>query len=176
LPPGLRIDINMSRKTSLVPSRDHVLAQLRALIAALSASARTVERRTGVTNAQLFLLLQLSSEGPLGIGELAARAHTQPSTVSIVVSRLERAGLVTKGRVAEDRRSVLVDVTKKGRELAKHAPVPPTERLLAALESLSTSDAAALERGLGPLVKSLAPKVHEPPLMFEEAPKGRRRA
>jgi DNA-binding MarR family transcriptional regulator len=159
----------MPRKKKPAVTRDHVLAQLRALVAALTSSARAVERRTGITNAQLFLLLELAGDGPMGIGDLAERARTQPSTVSIVVSRLEKAGLVTKVRVAEDRRSVLVDVTKKGREIAKHAPVPPTERLLEALEKLSPRNAAALEQGLGPLVRSLAPKVSEPPLMFEDS-------
>ena len=159
----------MSREKKPDDTRDRVLAQLRALVAALTSSARAVERRTGITNAQLFLLLELAGDGPLGIGELAERARTQPSTVSIVVSRLEKAGLVTKVRGAEDRRSVLVDVTRKGRELAKHAPVPPTERLLEALERLSPRDAAALARGLAPLARSIAPQVHEPPLMFEES-------
>lgn len=166
----------MPRKPAPNDSRDRVLAQLRGLVGALTSSARAVERRTGITNAQLFLLLELAADGPMGIGELAVRARTQPSTVSIVVSRLQRAGLVTKVRVAEDRRSVMVDVTKKGRAIAKHAPVPPTERLLSALRDLSPRDAAALARGLGPLVRSLAPDVQEPPLMFEEGkPRPRRR-
>jgi len=159
----------MARKTKSDSPRDRVLAQLRTLVAALTSSARAVERRTGITNAQLFLLLELSGEGPMGIGDLAERARTQPSTVSIVVSRLERAGLVTKVRAPEDRRAVLVHVTKKGRDLAKHAPVPPTERLLEALGKLSSRDAAVLACGLAPLVRSIAPEVHEPPLMFEES-------
>lgn len=162
----------MPRKPKPDPVRDRVLTQLRALVAALTSSARAVERRTGITNAQLFLLRELAGVGPMGIGDLAGRARTQPSTVSIVVSRLEKAGLVTKVRVAEDRRSVQVEVTRKGRELAKHAPVPPTERLLAALGRLSSRDAVALARGLAPLVRSIAPQEHEPPLMFEES--GRR--
>jgi len=147
--------------------RANALGQLRALISGLSTSARAVERRTGVTNAQLFLLQQLATDGPHSLGELAARAQTTPSTVSIVVARLGRAGLVTKIRAAEDRRRAVVTLTAAGRRLIRRAPEAPTARLLAALERLTSGEARTLERGLAPLLHHLALSADNPPLLFE---------
>ena len=136
-----------SSAATKVRMQQRALLLLRALVDSLSSSARAVERRTGVTNAQLFLLHELAASGPLGIGELAVRARTQPSTVSIVVSRLARAGLLTKARGRDDARRAIVRITEAGRRLARHAPVPPTARLLDALDRLPAREAAGLARG-----------------------------
>ena len=54
----------MSRRRSTAV-RAQALERVRTLVAALSHSARAVERRTGVTNAQLFLLQQLAEPPPV---------------------------------------------------------------------------------------------------------------
>src|ERR1039457_6003792 len=96
-----------SRRSSATV-RAQALERLRTLISALSHSARAVERRTGITNAQLFLLQQLAEADFLSVNALAARARTQQSTVSIVIARLVRAGLAAKRRSADDRRIAIV--------------------------------------------------------------------
>jgi DNA-binding MarR family transcriptional regulator len=152
-----------------------VLAMLRALVAGLSASARAIEHRTGITNAQLFLLQSLSSGGPSSLGSLAERARTQPSTVSLLVGRLQRAGLVTKDRATDDRRRAVIALTDAGRVLIRRAPVTPTEKVLSALERLSPQAATALRTGLAPLLQHLELAWDEPPLMFEQPPSRRER-
>ena len=57
---------------------------IRALVEALSQSARTVERRTGLTNAQLFLLGLVADRGAVTIGQLAIGARTTAATTSVV--------------------------------------------------------------------------------------------
>src|SRR5579864_7719256 len=84
--------------------RAQALEHVRTLVGALSHSARAVERRTGVTNAQLFILQQLAEAESLSVNDLAARARTQQSTVSIVVARLVGAGFAAKRRSAADGR------------------------------------------------------------------------
>jgi DNA-binding MarR family transcriptional regulator len=145
------------------------LSMLRALVGELSSSARAVERITGVTNAQLFLLQQLSAAGPCSLGELAALAHTQPSTVSLVIGRLQRAGLVTRVRAADDRRRAV---------LVRRAPTTTTARLLQAVRALDARHAKQLVHGLKPLLDALGASFTAPPMMFErsKSPAARRRA
>jgi DNA-binding MarR family transcriptional regulator len=146
------------------------LERVRTLISALSHSARAVERSTGVTNAQLFLLQQLADADSLSVNDLAARARTQQSTVSIVVARLVRAGLAAKRKSAADGRIAAISLTPKGRRLLAHAPAPPTSLLLGAIEALSDRDARSLADGVRALVGAL--NISPPPvtMLFEHAP------
>src|ERR1035437_8183879 len=151
-------------------ARAQALKGVRTLVAALSQSARAVERRTGVTNAQLFLLQQLAEAASRSVNDLAALGLTQQSTVSIVVARLVRAGLAAKRRSAEDGRVAVISITPKGRRLLAHAPVPPTSELLRAIEALSDRDARSLADGLGALVDALGLSPPPVTMLFEHAP------
>ena len=150
--------------------RARALDRLRTLISGLSHSARAVERSTGVTNAQLFLLQQLAGSDSLSVNDLAARARTQQSTASIVVARLVRAGLAAKRKSAADGRIAMISLTPKGRRLLVHAPVPPTIALLGAIEALTEREASALATGVDALVRALDLATPEVTLLFEHAP------
>jgi DNA-binding MarR family transcriptional regulator len=175
------IDVNASRKAASVIRRAGARAQaldaLRVIVGALSRSARAVETRTGITNAQVFLLQQLR-DGVLSVGELAELAHTHQSTVSIVVARLSRAGLVAKARATDDARRAVVSLTPAGRALLRRAPAPPAADLLLAVEQLPLGDARRLADGLHSLVRSLGLEGQPPTKLFEHprVPKGRRPA
>jgi DNA-binding MarR family transcriptional regulator len=149
------------------------LQAIRRLIAALQASARAVEIRTGVTNAQLFLLRALEEREQLSVGELAVMARTQQSTASIIVQRLVRGGLVRRRASPDDARRVLLTLTARGRATLRHAPVPPTARLLSALQDLSPADRQALLRGLEALHRNLGLRREEPGMLFETVGEGR---
>ena len=147
--------------------RRAALTTLRALFAALTRSARAIESHTGITNAQLFLLRQLTTTAPLSINELARRVQTRQNTVSAVVGRLVSAGLVEKVRSPDDGRRAALSLTGKGRRLLARAPASPTEVLVAGLDSLAWRDARALAEGLRALVEVLDLEVANAPLLFE---------
>jgi len=150
--------------------RARALDRVRTLVSTLSHSARAVERSTGITNAQLFLLQQLASADSLSVNDLATRARTQQSTASIVVARLVRAGLAAKRKSKSDGRIAVISLTPKGRRLLAHAPAPPTFALLRAIEALSARDARALVEGMDALVSALELSPPKVTLLFEHAP------
>ena len=149
------------------------LRGIRRMVGTLHASARAVERRTGITNAQLFLLRALKEHEGLSIGGLATMARTQQSTASIIVQRLVRNGLVRRARSSEDARRVLLSLTPRGRGVLRNAPVPATARLLKALNTLSVGELHALVRGLGALELRLG-ATEEPGMLFEAPVQTRR--
>jgi DNA-binding MarR family transcriptional regulator len=151
-----------------------VLRGLRTVIAVLSRSARAIEARTGVTNAQLFVLQQLQTDDVLGINDLAARARTGQSAVSIVVGRLVRRGLVRRRRSVGDGRRVGVSLTVAGRALVRQAPEPPTARMLVAVGRLGRADLRALARGVTALIAAMGIAGETPSMLFERD--GSRRA
>ncbi len=147
--------------------RERALRSVRALVHALYRSARGVESKTGRTNAQITLLTFVVRRGPLTINELATLARTKQNTVSTVITRLERAGLVRRVASATDRRVVLVHATPAGRAIQRRAPRPATEQLLRAIDALSPAQAAALATALKPLLRALHGGRGQPPMLFE---------
>ena len=61
------------------------------------------------------LLSELRREGPLPASRLAQAADLAPATVTEMVDTLVSAGLVERGRDADDRRVVVVSLTPLGR-------------------------------------------------------------
>jgi DNA-binding MarR family transcriptional regulator len=146
-----------------------ILQGIRALISELSRSARTIERGSGVSNAQLFILQQLASAGEaLTVGQLASLAHTTPGAVSIITTRLGRKGLLSRRSGKDDARRVELSLTTRGRALIRRAPTPPTVRLLAAVDQLSPSKRRALADGLVALATELELDLESPALLFEK--------
>jgi DNA-binding MarR family transcriptional regulator len=138
------------------------------LVQALTQSARAVETRTGVTNAQLFLLRQIRDRPNITVNELAARAMSHQSTVSIVLSRLERRGLIARAMSKTDRRSVVLRLTTAGARLLRRAPTPATSEILDALQRLTPAELSALSRGLRALGREFGVRGEQPPMLFEE--------
>jgi hypothetical protein len=67
-------------------------------------------RALGVTVADLDALEHLESAGPLTQRDLGARLLLTSGGVTVLVDRLERAGLVRRGRHPTDRRMTVVDL------------------------------------------------------------------
>jgi MarR family 2-MHQ and catechol resistance regulon transcriptional repressor len=66
---------------------------------------------------QCYALEALVDSGPRTLNELAARLFLDKSTASRVVGTLERKGYITRQTHPQDRRAILIDVTKAGRKL-----------------------------------------------------------
>ncbi|MER3521231.1 MAG: hypothetical protein C4317_03050 [Acidimicrobiia bacterium] len=64
-----------------------------------------------------WVLLELALEGPTRPADLAASFLVTPGGMSQVIASLEKKGLVEKVRDSQDRRSLLVALTDKGRAL-----------------------------------------------------------
>lgn len=71
-----------------------------------------------LTGPQGMLVGILTHKGKMKISDLSEKLGLSNSTVSGIVDRLEKQGLVERIRSTEDRRVVYVDVTKEFRECA----------------------------------------------------------
>ena len=88
--------------------------------------------------------------GPLSMGELASALTIDAPNATTVVDDLEGLGLVRRRPHPTDRRAKLVELTRKGRDIARRAETvlgrPPD-----ALLTLEPADLETLDRILGPL-------------------------
>ncbi len=107
---------------------------------------KELAKRADLTGPQLTVVKMLEQIGELSLSELSERIRAQNSTVTGIIDRMEREGLVTRERSKEDRRVVYIKLTDKGRELAREIPVEPMEIFRSALETLSAQDMKDLMR------------------------------
>jgi len=86
----------------------------------------------------------LEAFGDLSLSELSDRIRAQNSTVTGIIDRMEREGLVERSRSKDDRRVVYICLTEKGSKIAREIGVEPMEILRAALTSLNQSETREL--------------------------------
>jgi MarR family transcriptional regulator, organic hydroperoxide resistance regulator len=72
----------------------------------------------GLTASELNVLAVLADGQVRSVGEIAAASGTRPTTLTTVLDRLERSGRVGRDVDFTDRRSVLVKLTRDGRQAA----------------------------------------------------------
>jgi DNA-binding MarR family transcriptional regulator len=120
-------------------------------------ATKELARQHGLTGPQVTALKILESIGTLSLSELSARMSAKNSTITGIVDRMERDGLVKRERSADDRRVVYLRATARGRAIAASVPVTAMEIFGAALGSLDDRDQAELMR----ILSLLAEKIRE---------------
>jgi len=155
----------------------HVLDAIRRIVQALRESSRDAERRVGLSGAQLFVLHALEESPGLSMNELAARTRTHQSSVSVVVSRLTRDGLVERRTAAGDARRAEIRLSPGGRSRLHRSPRTAQERLIATVDAMPAADRARLAAALDHLVRGMSLPRERPSMFFEEShrPKKTRR-
>jgi len=118
-------------------------------------------RELGLTGPQLTVIKLLETFGDLSLSSLSERIRAQNSTVTGIIDRMEREGLVSRERSTSDRRVVYIRLTKKGADLAKTIAVEPMEIFRGVLAALSREDTRDLLRILGKLQKRVRTLVRE---------------
>ncbi|WP_169928404.1 MarR family winged helix-turn-helix transcriptional regulator [Labilithrix luteola] len=149
---------------------NEVFDSLRRIVRHLRLAANASESAAGMSTAQLFVLSRLAEAKATSIRELAVRTMTDPSSVSVVVAKLEARGLVERTPDATDRRRALLSLTAAGKKLLAKAPELPQVRLLEAVEALPTARRRAIVSALSDLVTALGAEAAEPQFFFEDEP------
>jgi DNA-binding MarR family transcriptional regulator len=168
-----------SKNTPAKPSASvqHAADGLRRIVQMLRLSTHVIERRHGMTGAQLFVLQQLSRSPGLSLRELAMATRTDPSSVSVVVSRLSARGFVERKKASDDARRAVVRLSAKGAALLVSAPEPAQSQLMRALEGLPRPEVARFGVTLDRVARSMGASRGSAPMFFEEdssaAPKRR---
>ena len=98
----------------------------------------------GITNEQFRVLACIKSRGPLRPVDIAALLERGPNTISQLVDRMVKAGLVRRTRDRKDRRAVFVNMTDKGKEAIEPAVPAGWEFIHKVLSRLSYDDQRAL--------------------------------
>lgn len=103
------------------PICNEVLRAVRQIIRAVDLNSKKLVQRYGLTTPQMIVLKELLEANLTG-SELARRISLSNATVTVIVDRMEKRGLVARQRDTSDRRKVYISITESGKELIAQAP------------------------------------------------------
>jgi DNA-binding MarR family transcriptional regulator len=126
--------------SDLKPDVDSVLEAILYLYTESRRLTKEVARQVELTGPQLTVLKLLEGVGDLSLSALSERIRAQNSTVTGIIDRMEREGLVVRARSTEDRRVVNIRLTEKGGRIARAVSIEPMEIFRAALQALSARE------------------------------------
>lgn len=138
---------------------DRIVETILFLYAESRRVTKTQAREHGLTGPQISVLKILEAMGDLSLTELSEKMSARNSTITGIVDRMERDGLVVRERSQSDRRVVLIRATEKGMSLASSVPVSAMEVFGAALRSLEDDDRRALRRILSTLAERVRAEI-----------------
>lgn len=101
---------------------DEILIALRRIIRAVDLRSKTLVKETGLTAPQLVVLQALARSGATKPSALSREVSLSQPTVTAILERLTKAGLVKRAKSDEDRRAVLAELTEKGADVAASSP------------------------------------------------------
>jgi DNA-binding MarR family transcriptional regulator len=116
---------------------DQVLTTIRRLVRAIDLHSRQLVRSHGLTSPQALALNTLIRNGDCTVGGLAKQLNLSQATLTDILNRLVKRGLVQRRRSTLDKRRVLVTATWQARELLKDAPPLLQERFLVEFRNLA---------------------------------------
>jgi DNA-binding MarR family transcriptional regulator len=146
-----------------------ILGKFRILIRAAQRHSTAIQKRCGISGAQLWMLQELRDAPGLRVGELATRMAIHQTTTSNLLDSLEKSGYVMKSRDESDQRVVNLSLTPSGAKVLRKAPQPARGMLPEALAKISAADRAKLNAGLQALLDVIEQPdqgVGEKPLSF----------
>jgi DNA-binding MarR family transcriptional regulator len=105
-----------------------------------------------VTIQQLRVMTILYNDGPRRVSLLARRLSVSTPTMTGILDRLVRQGLISRQDDPEDRRVVLNALTEKGQDLIERLQPVQSERLRAIVSQLTPGDRKGVASGLASLL------------------------
>lgn len=101
---------------------DQILIALRRIVRAIDQHSRRLAQEFGLTGPQVVLLRELVRNGEMHVAELAENISLSHATVTDILNRLEKRGLIGRTRSLTDRRRIMVTATEEARAIIKKSP------------------------------------------------------
>jgi DNA-binding MarR family transcriptional regulator len=139
---------------------------------ALQSISKRLRSSVGITGPQRLVLRLIGHFESPSPGQLSDVLHVHPSSLTGVLRRLERAGLVARTRDPADGRRAILTLTKRGRTLNQRQAGTVESSVRRTLGAVSPSEMAAARDVLASLSRELEVEAELGGRKRAEAPRG----
>ena len=116
----------------------------------------------GLTYPQYLVLLVLWEKDAQPVNDIAKRLLLETNTVTPLLQRMEKEGILTRARGKKDARQIIVSLTRKGKDLQNRLScVPWTVGNAVMCDSVTTETFPELFRMLDDMIAQLKSKLNE---------------
>ncbi len=137
---------------------DNVLISLRKIIQAVDLNSKQLVKRVGLTGPQLVVLRYIQSVDEISVGQVAKNVSLSQGTLTGILERMEKRGLVARHKGLRDKRKVMVAITDIGEKLLRKAPPVMQENFLEKFNTLQDWEKTMILSALQRLVTILDAK------------------
>ena len=110
----------------------------------------------GITYPQYLVLIVLWENDGLSVNQITEKLLLNTNTLSPLLKRMEKTGLLKRNRCSEDERSVIIHLTEKGKNLKAQArPIPENLIKILLTENINLSDVIQLKDMLNEWIRIL---------------------
>ena len=113
-----------------------VLVALRRIMRATDLYSKQLSKTAGLTSPQLLIIAAVRDLGDVTIGTVARQVRLSQATVTTILDRLERRGLVYRERSTVDKRKVHAHLTEVGETVLADAPTPLQQSFIERFQGL----------------------------------------
>ena len=111
----------------------------------------------GLTYPQYLVLLVLWEKDAQPVNDIAKRLYLETNTVTPLLQRMEKEGILTRSKGKQDARQIIVTLTRKGKDLQKRlTDVPATVGNSVICDSVTPETAPDLFRMLDGIIVELS--------------------
>jgi DNA-binding MarR family transcriptional regulator len=121
-----------------------VLKILRKIIRAVDLQSKQLVKEYGLTGPQIIILKEIYAKEGITVSEIAANINLSQSTVTNILDRLEKRGLITRRRSDTDKRRVIVKIEDAGMEMIKNDPSLLQEHFIQRFRKLQDWEQSAI--------------------------------
>jgi len=133
----------------------NILKSLRIIFRSIQTHSRQVEKESGVSSAQLWMMWEIFNIPGMKVKELAAALSIHQSTCSNILDKLQQKGMIKRERSGPDQRVVHLHLTEKGTGLLAKAPRPAQGAIADVLFRLPDEVLVNMDASLAHLVGAL---------------------
>ena len=150
-----------------------ILVSIRKIVRSLNLESKAIQKDFGLSITQLLCLghLHNSPDYRSTFRELMDLLSLNSSTVSGILTRLEKRGYVARVHKETDRRSKSITLTASGLKLLEETPNVLHDRLSQKLDKLSDEEKAMIQQALAIITAAMEIKeIDASPLLTPEEP------
>jgi len=123
---------------------DMSLIALRRILRATDLFGRELKKLSGVSAAQFRVLQIVGERGNATATEISSQMRVSQATITAVVDKLVRDGMVQREKSERDRRQINIQLTERGKRTLIEAPDPLQQRFVRKFESMEDWEQAMM--------------------------------